>query len=601
MTDKIQPRESLERRRGERRTGDRAVASLLEAARGLTAAEDLQSGLATVAETLRRDIGWDTFGVLLLDDLGRELSFAFALGFSEAVARHWRFGLGQGIVGAAAAEGRSILVADVAQDERYLRADQETHSELAVPLKIKERVVGVVDLASREPGYYTVEDQTALELLSDHLAGAIEAQRLYANVRSQAQTLSVLHELSRELTAIHDRKRVLERVADRLRSLIRFDVFTVLLWNETERALDPWVSVRRDHVTSDGREPMPLGVGISGTAAALRQTIRVPNVTVDPRFVSCNPDLPVRSEIAVPLLFEDRLIGVLDLESLSYDAFGLEHEQLLGTLGSSLAIALSNAELYEDLEESRGQLDEDLRTARELQRRLLPRSTPWVGGLQIAVESEPARHLGGDFYDFFQPDEGHFAVALGDVAGKSTSAALYGALAVGMLRELVGSAGAVPEKVLARLNRRLRTLQIPNRFLARAFALYDRESGRIRLANSGLPYPYLLQGRHLEEVVVAGVPLGLFDQQRYEAVELALDPGEALVVASDGLVEARDDRDREFGPERMADTLRRLADRSAQGIAGGVLEAVARFTETAEPSDDRTIVVIKRCVDATEA
>ena len=597
MTDKTQPAESLERRRGERRTGDRAVASLLEAARGLTAAEDLQSGLATVAETLRRDIGWDTFGVLLLDDLGRELSFALALGFSEAVARHWRFGLGQGIVGAAAAEGRSILVADVAQDERYLRADPETRSELAVPLKIKERVVGVVDLASREPGYYTVEDQTALELLSDHLAGAIEAQRLYANVRSQAQTLSVLHELSRELTAIHDRKRVLERVADRLRSLIRFDVFTVLLWNDTDRVLDPWVSVRRDHVTSDEHEPTPLGVGIAGTAAALRQTIRVPNVTVDPRFVSCNPDLPVRSEIAVPLLFEDRLIGVLDLESLSYDAFGLEHEQLLGTLGASLAIALSNAELYEDLEESRRQLDEDLRTARELQRRLLPRSTPWVAGLQIAVESEPARHLGGDFYDFFQPDEEHFAVALGDVAGKSTSAALYGALAVGMLRELVASAGAVPEKVLARLNRRLRTLQIPNRFLAMAFALYDRGSGRIRLANSGLPYPYLLRGRHLEEVVVAGVPLGLFDQQRYEAVELALDPGEALVIASDGLVEARDDRDREFGPERMADTLRRLADRSAQGIAGGVLEAVARFTEAAEPSDDRTLVVIKSCVD----
>lgn len=597
MSDHPQTPELLERRRAERRTGDRSLASLLEATRALTAAEDLQSGLATVAETLRRDVGWDTFGVLLLDDLGRELRFALALGFSEAVAQHWRFGLGQGIVGAAAADGRSILVADVTRDERYLRADQETRSELAVPLKVKDRVVGIVDLGSHQPGYYTTEDQTAVELLSDHLAGAIEAQRLYDNVRTQAQTLSVLHELSRELTAIHDRKRVLQRVADRLRSLIRFDVFTVLLWNESLRVLDPWVSVRRDQAPPNEQAPLPLGVGISGTAAALRQTIRVPNVSVDPRFVSCNPDLPVRSEIAVPLLFEDRLIGVLDLESLRYDAFGLEHEQLLGTLGSSLAIALANAELYEDLEESRRRLDEDLSTARELQRRLLPRSTPWVAGLQIAVESEPARHLGGDFYDFFQPDGERFAVALGDVAGKATSAALYGALAVGMLRELVASAGAVPENVLARLNRRLRTLQLPNRFLAMTFALYERESGRIRLANSGLPYPYLLRGRRLEEVEASGVPLGLFDDQRYEARELILDPGEALVIASDGLVEALDHRDREFGTDRMADTLRRLADLSAQGIASGVLEAVARFTETAEPSDDRTIVVIKSCAD----
>lgn len=596
-TDRSHTPDSLERRRTERRTGDRAVAALLEATRGLTAADDLQAGLASVAETLRRDIGWDTFGVLLLDDLGRELSFALALGFSEAVARHWRFGLGQGIVGTAAAEGRSIVVEDVARDERYLRADQDTRSELAVPLKVKDRVIGVVDLGSREPGYYNEEDRTAVELLSDHLAGAIEAQRLYDNVRVQAQTLSVLHELSRELTAIHDRKRVLERVAARLSSLIRFDVFTVLLWNDTDRVLDPWVSVRRDAGDASTQETMPLGVGISGTAAALRQTIRVPNVSVDPRYVSGNPDLPVRSEIAVPLLFEERLIGVLDLESLRYDAFGLEHEQLLGTLGASLAIALSNAELYEDLETSRRRLDEDLRTARELQRRLLPRSTPWVAGLQIAVESEPARHLGGDFYDFFQPDGDHFAVALGDVAGKSTSAALYGALAVGMLRELVGSTGAVPEKVLARLNRRLRGLQIANRFLAMAFALYDRTDGRIRLANSGLPYPYLLHGRRLEEVEVAGVPLGLFDEQRYEAVELALVPGEALVLASDGLVEARDRHDHEFGPDRMADTLRRLADRSAQGIAEGVLDAVTRFTDGVEASDDRTLVVIKACAD----
>ena len=142
-----------------------------------------------------------------------------------------------------------------------------------------------------------------------------------------------------------------------------------------------------------------------------------------------------RTAIAVPLLFEDRLIGVIDLESVEYDAFSVEHEQLLATLGSSLAIALANAEMYERLTERERSFDRDLKAARKVQEQLLPRTTPWVQGVQIAAANQPARHLGGDFYDFLPYGDGKIAIAVGDVAGKSTSAALYGSLTVGMLRE----------------------------------------------------------------------------------------------------------------------------------------------------------------------
>ncbi|MGH9465095.1 MAG: SpoIIE family protein phosphatase [Thermoanaerobaculia bacterium] len=582
--------------------------------RDLLAAPDLRAGLAAVAARVREAIPYDEFGILLLDELGRELKFAHAEGTAQAIAEHWRFGFGQGIVGTVAATGEPILAPDVALDPRYLATLDGIQSELAVPLKVKDRVIGVLDLASRERAAYDESDLAAASVLAEHLAAAIDAQRLYDNVRAQAQMLSVLHELSRELTSILDRRRVISRVAERLGRLIDFDCFSIRLWNEAARTLDPWLVVDRDRHEIEGLGPLALGVGISGTAAALRQVLRVPNVHLDPRYVHCQLELPVRSELAVPLVFEDRLVGVVDIESVRYDAFTPEHEQLLGTLASSLAIALANAEMYENLQEGRRRLDEDLRTAREVQRRLLPRSSPWAPGLQVAAGYEPARHLGGDFYDFYPWGEGRFAVAVGDAAGKGTSAALYASLAVGMLRELAAGAAATsvelvatvernlesgpvesPSEVLGRLNCRLREFDIPNRFVAMSFALFDSATRRLRLANSGLPYPYFAHEGVVREIEVGGVPLGLLPGKPYLEAELPLAPGDVLVLASDGLVEARDSAGEEFGHERLAATLARLAQGKAHTIVGGLLEAVRRFAEPAEPSDDRTVVVLRVC------
>ncbi len=590
---------------------------LLAVSRDLLAAPDLSSGLAAVAARVREAIPYDEFGILLLDELGRELRFAHAEGTAQAIAEHWRFGFGQGIVGTVAATGEPILAPDVALEPRYLATLDGIRSEVAVPLKVKDRVIGVLDLASRALAAYDQTDLAAVAVLAEHLAAAIDAQRLYDNVRAQAQMLSVLHELSRELTAILDRRRVISRVAERLGRLIDFDCFSIRLWNEVGRTLDPWLVVDRDRQEIEGLGPLALGVGISGTAAALRQILRVPNVDLDPRYVACRLELPVRSELAVPLVFEDRLIGVLDLESVRYDAFSLEHEQLLGTLASPLAIALANAEMVENLEDGRRRIDEDLRTAREVQRRLLPRSTPWAPGLQVAAGYEPARHLGGDFYDFYPWGEGRFAVAVGDAAGKGTSAALYASLAVGMLRELAAGAlatgpavpaGSVerrrdrgsgpvesPAEVLGRLNRRLREFDIPNRFVAVTFALFDAATRCLRLANSGLPYPVLVHDGEVREIEIGGVPLGLLAGKPYAEVELTLAPGDTLVLASDGLVEARDSAGEEFGHERLAAAVGRLARGKAHTVAGGLLSAVGRFAEPAEPSDDRTVVVLRVC------
>lgn len=579
---------------------DEAIACLLSVTQELNASADLASGLARVAERVREYVEYDTFAVLLLDERGKELRFEFASGFPPGVTEHWRFGMGQGIVGTAAETRQPLLVADAQKDPRYINACEDVRSELAIPLLVKGRTIGVLDLGSAQPGYFTADDQRLLSFLSDYLAGAVESARLYQNMREQGQTLSLLHEVSRELTSILDRKRLLERVAELVRRLIDYDVFTVMMWNEETRLLEPSLSVYKDGPRVQTARSVALGQGITGTAAALRQPLRVPNVDLDPRYVPCATDVEVHSELVVPLIFEDRLLGVLDLESSEYDAFSSQHEQLLSTLAASLAISLENARLYERLLEDERRLEKDLTTARELQKQLLPKTTPWIPGLQLALAAEPAKHLGGDFHDFLHYGKKRVAIAVGDVAGKATSAALYGALALGTLREFAVQDCLDPAGTLSNMNNKLHRLGIDNRFVAMTFGVYDRTTRKLLLANSGLPHPYLLRNGEPRKIEAGGVPLGMLADRSYEQVELELFPGDAVVIASDGIDESSNREDEQFGAERVAITLRRLAAGSAQEIADGLLKAVRAHSGTGEPSDDRTVVVLKAIPETAE-
>lgn len=578
-------------------TPEEALQCILAATQELNGADDLQSGLRGLAQTVRRFLDYTVFGVLLLDERGRELRFVFADGVAPEVVEHWRFGLGQGLVGSAALSGETIVVADVAADRRYIRAVDCLRSEIVVPLRAKGRVIGVLDVGSARPAYFDREQERLLGFLADHLANALETARLHQNTRELARGLSLLHELSRELVAILDRDALLARVAERVRRIIDYDVFSVFLWSEERQLLEPALCMRGDGGEATGcAVPLPLGHGLCGTAAALRQPLRVPNVHLDPRYVRCGA-FDTRSELVVPLVLKDRLLGVVDLESASYDHFSRAHEQLLATLASSLAIALENARLYEQVRGEEQRLQQDLRTARQIQMHLLPRATPWVPGLQIGVAYEPARHVGGDLYDFLPYGEGRLAVALGDVAGKATAAALYGSFAVAVLREHAAHRPAGPAQILADMSVKLRQLGFENRFLAMAFAVYDAARSTVRLANGGLPRPWLVRAGdppRVESVAASGVPLGLLAQVRHEEVDIRLHPGDALVLLSDGIEETLDVREQELGPTRVREALARLAGGSAAEIAQGLLETARRFAGSAAASDDRTIVVLRR-------
>ncbi len=570
------------------------AASLVSLMQGFGSSLDLDQVLRNVAEGIQEQVPHDTFAILLLDDLGRHLSFRFAVGYAEEVVSNWQFGLGQGLVGTAAEQARLLRVDDVRSDPRYISAAPGLRSELAIPLVAKGRTIGVLDVGSRQPAAFTPTHEQILVFLAGHLANGIENARLYENVRRQARTLSVLHEVSRELNSILDREKLLRKIAEGVKRLIDYQLFSVMLWNEDTQELEHTFSLRFDERFAF-KKGFPLGHGVTGTAAALRQPMRVPNVHLNPHYVSCEHGVEVRSELAVPLVFKDRLIGVLDLESIEYNAFSEQHEQMLQTLAAYVAVALENARLYEKVRAGERRLEDDLQTAREVQRGLLPPTPAPERGLEVGFAYESARQLGGDFYDVLPYGDCCTAVAVGDAAGKGSAAALHAAVAVGVLRGRVVERPCGPAAMLAEMNTRLRQPGLENRFVAMAFTIYDHSDRSARIANAGFTRPLLVRSGIPEIVGVEGVPLGLLSDVSYDEVRVSLEPGDLLVFCSDGIAEALNcRRQEEFGTRRLQKVLAEVAGRPATEIAEELLRHAQGFAcDASGPADDRTIVVLK--------
>jgi sigma-B regulation protein RsbU (phosphoserine phosphatase) len=241
----------------------------------------------------------------------------------------------------------------------------------------------------------------------------------------------------------------------------------------------------------------------------------------------------------------------------------------------------------------------DLRMAREVQRQLLQREMCDAPGVDFAATCVPARELGGDFYDLRPYGTGHLALALGDVSGKGTAAALLGALTIGILRTHTVNHSGCPSEVLAALNNYIVDNRLDSRFVVMLFAALDINTRRLTLANAGCPYPLLLRKGRPEEIKISGVPLGLFEDTRYDSVSLDLRPGEVLVFASDGILECENREEETFGAGRVGALLNSLPqETSAEVICSAILGATSEFARHASaPDDDRSILVLRLAND----
>jgi phosphoserine phosphatase RsbU/P len=567
----------------------RLLSTLIEINREITSILDLDELLKKIAELTNRIVPYEIFAIFLLDDEAQELYLRFAIGHQPEIVKNLRIKLGDGVTGTAAMERTTVVVDDVLKYPRYIDAVKNARSELAVPLISQNRVVGVLDIESPEPGYFREDQVKLLNLLASQIAIAIENARVYESERRNRELLALLYDISLEMSSTLEVDELVRKIAAAVKQKIDYHTFSIFLLDEKQSLLRPKFVIRSNE-RENQKLVLPLGTGLIGTAAKLKMPLRIADVTLDPRYLNVHTE--TRSELVVPLTSKGRVVGVVDLESTQVGYFTEYHERFLMTLASRMASSLVNAELHTRVAENEARLGREMKIAREIQLQLMPDEVPSIPPLQLAVLFKPVAQLGGDLYDWIPFDDGRIAIVIGDVAGKGAPAALYGALSSGVIRTRAGRKYP-PGQMLELVNKTLFQRPIEGQYVAVTYAVYDPKNTTIALSNSGLPYPLLVRAGQPSFIDVGGVPLGLFPDSRYEETSLQLQTGDVLVFYSDGVVEMRNDSGEEFGLKRLAETVRSSCEKSPEEIVKSVSASLAEFIGRVRPQDDRTMIVIR--------
>ncbi len=562
---------------------------LLEVADVVNTTLDLDTTLRRVAELVRKVIDYEIFAILLLNEKAQELRFRFQTGYPKEYVERTRVKVGQGVTGRAAQLRQSILVNDVTKEDGYIEAIPNVRSELAIPLIVKNRLIGIIDIEAREPGYFTEEHQRLLTLIASRMAVGIENAQLYTRTTRQARTLLLLNEIARELSSILNLDQLLKRIAELLNRIIDYQMFSILLVDESGQKLTHRFSLRFQesiHLKHD----IPMGQGLVGVAAAEKTAVLVPDVSKDPRYVMANPE--TKSELAVPLIYKDKVIGVLDLEHTRRGFFTEDHKRTITTLAAQVAIALENARLYEQIARQERRLERDLALARELQFRLLPPSMPKQDNLEVAAKFVPARAIGGDLYDFVHYSGSRLGIVIGDVSGKGAPAAIYAALVSGILRSHAPIEPA-PAEMLSAVNFSLGERRIEAQYICLMYAVWDDDRRTLQVANSGLPRPIYMHDGKTEIIEATGLPLGLFDDAEYEEFTFRTKPGDMFVFFSDGILDASNKAGEMFGRKGVERVLATCPDQSPECVVSSLFQAVEEHSEGQDAFDDQTVVAIK--------
>ncbi|MGO9339110.1 MAG: SpoIIE family protein phosphatase [Terracidiphilus sp.] len=561
---------------------------LVRMADALNTTLDLETLLNRTSELVRAVIDYRIFAILLLNDRTHELRMRFQIGHT-AQTKRIRVPVGRGVVGQVALTRQSILLNDVSTSDIYVAVNPEVRSELAVPLIAKNRLIGVMDIESEQANYFRDEHLHLLTLTASRIAQAIENARLYTRVSRQAQTLAVLNEIAAELTSILDLDPLLERVGQLLRRLIDYQMFTVMLLDQSGEFLITRYAWRFGYAHAPMRR-ISVNSGLVGAAVREWRLINVHDVRKDPRYLEMNPE--TRSELIIPLFYKGRVIGVLDLEHTRTGYFNEDHERVLTTLAAQVAISIENARLYQAVRRQEAQLERDIAMAREVQLRLLPPTAPEHVHADMAVRFLPARTIGGDLYDFIDYGPNRTAIVLGDVSGKAAPAALFAALVSGLTRSAAAHR-LDPAKMLATLNDALQERKLESQYVTLLFALWNDENQTLQVANSGAVQPVFCREGQSTTVKAEGFPLGLFPNVTYDEFHLATQPGDAIVFVSDGILDAENDQLEMYGDERLSALLCAHRDLPAADIADAILADVSRFQGAHDRFDDETIIVLR--------
>jgi sigma-B regulation protein RsbU (phosphoserine phosphatase) len=403
--------------------------------------------------------------------------------------------------------------------------------------------------------------------------------------KRQIQELLLLQRSAQKINSILDLDTLLEEIVNDVSETFGYLRAGVLLKDDEANELEiaavrGWT--KNYHIKGDR---FKIGVyGIIGHVAATKKTYYAPDVTIDPYYKVSEES--TRSEVDIPLIIKDRLIGVFSLQHHEKNAFDQERIQLLESLAAHIAIAIENARLFRNEKMERERISNELKDARNIQLHLFPQKSPSAPGFKISGICLPCLEAGGDWFDYISFDDGKVGIVLADVSGKGMGAALLMSSTRSILR-LVALNDVSPDVVLKKVNELLIKDFPTARFVTMIYAVLDPINKTITMANAGHLYPIHKNSDDIKLLESkSGLPLGI-THSNYDVIKLELHSGDKLVFYTDGVTEAMDRSNEEFGINKLLDAVKKESL-----TVNDVVHSIEEFAAGTAQSDDITVVMI---------
>jgi sigma-B regulation protein RsbU (phosphoserine phosphatase) len=415
---------------------------------------------------------------------------------------------------------------------------------------------------------------------------------------SVAEKLRLLLEITKKISRSLNLEEVLAQVMDTLGSLLPYDAAGIYVIRRDPHVSEGGTSSLLFHAEAvrgyDIEEMMELrlklGEGLIGWVAQTGESVVVPDVRKDARYVNARRE--TRSEVVAPIISNDEVIGVFDLESDEKDAYTEDDKQVLMLLASQVAISVEKAMLHEQLVEKK-RMEAQLEVARQVQLALLPERDPEVSGFDISAYNFSTEEVSGDYYDFVKPHEDQLGLVIADVSGKGVPASLLMSFLRASLRAAI-HIGYAPNVGMAKVNYLLWESIEQHQFVTAFYGMLDATNRTLAFVNAGHNPPLILNpddsARFIER---GGLPLGLFKDTRYYEYYLPVDAGQILVLYTDGATEATSPEGEEYGRARLVESVRASRDRRARDMIDYIYNDIYEWSGGRGASDDVTFVIIK--------
>ncbi|MBK7934176.1 MAG: SpoIIE family protein phosphatase [Pyrinomonadaceae bacterium] len=407
--------------------------------------------------------------------------------------------------------------------------------------------------------------------------------------------LRLLLDITKTISRSLDLDEVLSLVMDTLGSLIPYDAAGIYLIEFSEEDKSPYVFkskvIRGYQISFDLIEPrLKIGEGFIGVVAQTGKPIISPDVSKDERYFAARE--LTRSELVAPIISNEHVIGVFDLESDNLNAYTEDDLEVMQLLTSQVAIIIEKVRLHDEVVEKK-RIQAQLEIARSVQLELLPENDPIVPNFDVSAYIFPTEEVSGDYYDWVKVFDDQVGIVVADAVGKGIPAALLMSFLRACLRACV-QIGYAPHIAFSKVSNLLRDSTEENQFITAIYGLLDSTNKTFVFSNAGHNPPLLIKSDGEYRFVEYGdMPLGMFDDVHYHQHFIRFEPGQVMVIYTDGITEATNPNGEEYGSERFAKRVLECINMPAKKMIDHIRKGVADFTERKFLDDDGTLFIVK--------